>query len=342
MGKLKLASIVLGENYNVLKLSSVKAQQKVINQFGILLIPALLWGLGGFGVAYSLMGYGWFAGVVTGVIACCIILQVDLAFMQLSVSENSVGWIQRLKADPISFLKPTASMYRLLIVIIGCVINSLLVDSILFEQDYLQMANRMHLDQITQTAQAQSAPIAEQLIKLKQDEVRLTADVALARKAFVEEMDGSAGSGQRGLKTIALAKKQVFDDLSVQLNQVQGSIHQKESELMAIQSAGVTQAGQPGLFTKLEALVHHTFFAGKTLMMVIYIIFFVFIVMLEFSPIFIKSNMDATDYDLWKVNDELAKRRTMEMEAARVKRMQDRMDKYTAADWQVIEKMKAA
>ena len=132
MGKLKLASIVLGENYNVLKLSSVKAQQKVINQFGILLIPALLWGLGGFGVAYSLMGYGWFAGVVTGVIACCIILQVDLAFMQLSVSENSVGWIQRLKADPISFLKPTASMYRLLIVIIGCVINSLLVDSILF------------------------------------------------------------------------------------------------------------------------------------------------------------------------------------------------------------------
>jgi hypothetical protein len=62
--------------------------------------------------------------------------------------------------------------------------------------------------------------------------------------------------------------------------------------------------------------------------MIIYIIFFVFIVMLEFSPIFIKSNMDATDYDLWKVNDELAKRRTMEMEAARVKRIQDRMNKY--------------
>jgi hypothetical protein len=95
------------------------------------------------------------------------------------------------------------------------------------------------------------------------------------------------------------------------------------------------------LFTKLEALVEHTFFSGKLLMFFIWLFMFVFVIVLEFSPMIFKSRMGDTDYDVWKTTDELNKKRNMEMEAERIRRMHERLSAYSPADWRVIEKMKA-
>lgn len=326
MNTLQLATTVLGENHSVLQRSSVKAQQKVKGLFGILLIPALLWGLGGFGVAYSLMDCGVLTAILTGIISAWLILKVDLAFMQLNT--NGKGW--------------GSNVYRLTIVLIGCTINSLLVDSILFKQDYMQIAKRMHQSEVDSTYKKGNMELYAQLASKKGEYHNLSTSTQDARKDYVKEADGTGGSGERGLKAIALAKKAVYDQLTMQLDNLSEDIRQMEAMLSDKQLQSYEEEGEPGLFTKLEALVEHTFLSGKKLMIFIYLLMFGFVVMLEFSPIVFKSRMEETDYDIWKATDELNKKRNMQMEAERIRRMHERMANYTAADWRVVESLTTA
>ena len=326
MNSLKLATAILGENYSVLSRSSVKAQQKVRGLFGILLIPALLWGLGGFGVSYSLMECGLWTSLVTCILSAWLILKVDLAFMQLGSKDKWSG----------------SNLYRFAIVLIGCTINSLLVDSLLFEQDYLQIANRLHLEEVNQTYHMRTADLRKQLDELKTSKSACQMERDSYLGSYIIEMEGTGGSGQRGLGSIAKAKQAAYEQAESKLVQISGDVNRKETELLAMQAQDLQEGGNPGLFTKLEALVEHTFFSGKLLMFFIWLFMFVFVIMLEFSPMIFKSRMGDTDYDVWKATDELNKKRSMEMEAERIRRMHERLSAYSAADWRVIEKMKAA
>lgn len=326
MNTLHLASAVLGENHSVLQRSSVKAQQKVKGLFGILVIPALLWGLGGFGVAYSLMDCSVLSAIVTGLISAWLILKVDLAFMQLNTKGK--GW--------------GSNAYRLAIVLIGCTINSLLVDSMLFKQDYMQIAKRMHQSEVDSTYRNGNMELFAQLVNKKGEYLNLKAATEDARIDYVKEADGTGGSGERGLKAIALAKKAVYDQLTMHKDNLSEEIRQMETVLSAKKLQSYEEGGEPGLFTKLEALVEHTFFTGKKLMMFIYLIMFGFVVILEFSPIMFKSRMEETDYDIWKSTDEINKKRIVEMEAERIRRMHERISNYTEADWRVVEQMRRA
>jgi hypothetical protein len=155
------------------------------------------------------------------------------------------------------------------------------------------------------------------------------------------EMDGKGGSGQLGLGNIAKAKQAAYQQAQSRLDQVSNEFSQKESELLTMQNQTL-QNVSPGLYTKIQALVEHTFFSGEWLSKIIWLVMFLFVVMLEYSPIVFKNRMEATDYDVWKATDELTKKRSMEMEAERVRRAHERLSNYSAADWRVVEKMRAA
>ena len=325
MNTLKLATAILGENYSVLSRSSVKAQQKVRGLFGILLIPALLWGLGGFGVSYSLMGCGFWTSLVTCILSAWLILKVDLAFMQLGSKRMWSG----------------SNIFRLGIVLLGCTINSLLVDSILFQQDYIDIANRKKMEEVNRTYDVRTHDIRMQLDNLNMAKMSCQNERDHYLAAYMLEMDGKGSSGQLGLGNIAKAKQVAYQQAQSRLDQVSNEFSQKEAELLAMQNQSL-QNSTPGLYTKIQALLEHTFFSGEWLSKVIWLVMFLFVVMLEYSPIVFKNRMEATDYDIWKVTDELTKKRSMEMEAERVRRAHERLSNYSAADWRVVEKMKAA
>ena len=325
MNTLKLASAILGENYSVLSRSSVKAQQKVRGQFGILLLPVILWLGGGYGVAHSLIGLGFWASLLFGCAAAYAILKVDLAFMQLSSKRMWTG----------------SNIFRLGIVLLGCTINSLLVDSILFQQDYIDIANRMKMEEVNQTYEMRTHDLRKQLDNLNTAKMNCQNERDHYLAAYMLEMDGKGSSGQLGLGNIAKAKQVAYQQAQSRLDQASTEFSQKEGELLAMQNQSLEDSA-PGLYTKIQALVEHTFFSGEWLSKVIWLVMFLFVVMLEFSPIVFKNRMEATDYDIWKATDELTKKRSMEMEAERVRRAHERLSNYSAADWRVVEKMKAA
>lgn len=325
MNTLKLASAILGENYNVLIRSSVRAQQKIRGQFGILLIPVILWLGGGYGVAYSLIGLGFWSSLLFGCAAAYVILKVDLAFMQLSSKRMWSG----------------SNIFRLGIVLLGCTINSLLVDSILFQQDYIDIANRMKMEEVNRTYEVRTHDLRKQLDDLNTVKTNCQNERDHYLAAYMLEMDGKGESGQLGLGNIAKAKQAAYQQAQSRLDQVSNEFNQKESELLTMQNETL-QNSTPGLYTKIQALVEHTFFSGEWLSKIIWLVMFLFVVMLEYSPIVFKNRMEATDYDVWKATDELTKKRSMEMEAERVRRAYERLSNYSAADWRVVEKMKAA
>ena len=130
-------------------------------------------------------------------------------------------------------------------------------------------------------------------------------EVAASRNAFIEETDGTGGSGKIGLKEIAKAKEYEYEKLDANYNQLNNSLQPK---LTSIDSAlNVINANKQrdmqsfntlmndGFLTRIEAL--HNLIKNNSAAQFRYYLLIIILVLIELMPVIAKSLLPDGTYD---------------------------------------------
>lgn len=147
--------------------------------------------------------------------------------------------------------------------------------------------------------------LQHQKITLLQSLSLASAQVLAAQKAFLAETDGTGGSRQLGISTIALAKKEAYQALDQQYKQQQEQLQPQldalEVRLNNIANEKIMQEKQfatllnAGFLTRIEAL-HHLVTANKAVAFRYYLIVAI-LMLIELMPVIVKAMMPAGPYD---------------------------------------------
>ncbi|MFY7653223.1 MAG: DUF4407 domain-containing protein [Chitinophagaceae bacterium] len=131
-------------------------------------------------------------------------------------------------------------------------------------------------------------------------------EVAVARNGFIAEVDGTGGSGKVGLKTIALTKKNAFEELNNQYqllqSQIQPQIKVADSALLAVENKIQTEQTQfnqllnNGFLTRIEALANLT--QNHSAVQIRYYLILAILLLIELMPLIAKYLVPEGSYDL--------------------------------------------
>jgi hypothetical protein len=318
---LKTACAVLGENYTVVMKSSLNAQQKVRNIFLALLIPSLIWAVTGYMAAEKVFGLGIGASILVAAVFALIVITIDVTFMSVKGF-----WLLA---------------YRLVIVISSCLLNSLLFDTTIFEADFKALAERMHLEEIIQNYRHVSERDSMRLQELKAELLASSLSTERAQTDYLREADGTGGSRKRGMSTIALGKKAVYEQVKQKHDLLTREVADLDAMLRNGERIFIDQHREQsiGIQLRVKAMITHLFQQGLSLNLLFPLLFILIILLLEFAPVFVKSMMGSTDYDNWKLIQEKQIINMQNIEELRLQKLQQRIGKYKAADFDAISSL---
>jgi len=144
-------------------------------------------------------------------------------------------------------------------------------------------------------------------------------EVSAARQAFVQEIDGTGGSGKIGISTIAKAKRLEYEKLDEEYKKLEGDLRQKkastDSSLNALNASikkeNETFAGllNNGFLTRIEAL--NNLVKSNGALQWRYILIVIILMLIELMPVLAKSMLPSGTYD-----DKVKLREDMEREIA--------------------------
>jgi hypothetical protein len=321
---LKLACQILGEDFNQLNKMSVDARQKIRTLFGLVLIPALLYFFAGYGLTKVVFEGSWWQGILTGLIMGLIVLKLDIGFMQAGG-----GW--------------GVGVYRFFIVMLGCALNSLILDSLIFHEDYKHISRRIQEQNANQNWALTSKGDSILLAKWSTQLDSLHAEMKTDKNDCKKEMKGESPTGQIGVGPISnkLEKwheegKQSADSLKFKVDTLEIGLLNRQNKFISSKMSAA-----PGFLTNTKAMFELTATEGNGIMLAIWLVIFSFIGLIEFSPLFVKKNTQPTDYDRWKEFSRWQKEQQIAMEQQRLERLQQRLSNLTSKDHQVLAAMKA-
>lgn len=161
-------------------------------------------------------------------------------------------------------------------------------------------------------------------------QTRLTtkySEVEKARQAFINETDGSGGSGKVGISTIALAKKTEYQKLEKDYDAMKAELSPKMDSFTA-QIAGIEQTKKvqeaqfasllnDGFLTRIEAL--QNLISSNNAVAFRYYLIIAILMLIELMPVIVKSMLPSGPYE------EMV-RLTEESEREMAKRNVDRQD----------------
>jgi len=130
-------------------------------------------------------------------------------------------------------------------------------------------------------------------------------EVAIARKNFIAETDGTGGSGKIGLKDIAKAKQNEYEKLDAQYSQLntvtQPVLRSIDSSVAAIENAKQKEQQafdallNDGFLTRIEAL--HNLIQNNSAAQFRYYLLIIILVLIELMPVIAKTLLPNGTYD---------------------------------------------
>ena len=174
-------------------------------------------------------------------------------------------------------------------------------------------------------------PQKQELTKKKTDlQLQLMdkyAEVGKARQAYIEEIDGTGGSGKVGIKNIAIAKQNEYEKLDgeykVLSQTLQPNINNIDSNLAVI-DASIKKENQVfagflnnGFLTRIEALSNLV--KSNTALQTRYYLIIVILMLIELMPVLAKTLIPSGTYD-----EKVKLREEMEKEIAQSNQLKER------------------
>lgn len=308
---LKLTAKLLGEDLKKLRNSSVKSKQKVITSGVLLILPMLTWMISAALMCEIVFKTDSYVTALSAIVAGMIVLILDTSFMKA----KSGGWMKT---------------YRFTVVLLSCLIGSVSIDLAVFHDDIDQYIKTVQGADFKMSFNANNAVAISEIEVLNQEYDKRKLEVEALREEFYAEMDGHNKSGS-GYGVIAKQKKLAWQDAANELDSFKADLDNKSNELNQVWSDGLSRKFESsGILTHLRALLDLSL--EKPIVLISWIVLFLFIALVEYSPVFVKHRFGETDYDKWKDLQETIKNHKIAMLNSELKAILCRIKTYTDQD----------
>lgn len=319
---LKLAATILGEDYKVLKQSSVKSRQKVMTIFSLLLLPMGLWALTAYTASTVIFGADPMTGLAAAMIASSVIFLIDRAFL------NAHSTTRGMKR------------FRFGIVVLSCGIGSLSIDAVLFKEDVHQQIEKIQLAEAKDNARERYGEEQAFIDDLKMQRGEKQAEVDELYASFTQEVNGEQGTGNAGYGEVAKMREGKWEQAKTELAQLDKEIFSAEAELNDKIAADVDEAthGDGGFLMHVRGMFAAIWSDWRVL--VIWLAIFIFVMLLEYAPLYVKTKYDETDYDQWKAQEERMRKTQVQLHRMQTERLLRRNQSYTDEDHEAMRVLK--
>lgn len=277
---LKLASLLFGYKYELLKEQTMASRQKLSTLALLLLIPVFIWGITGYFLSRNLMDSSFSVALAVSISMAGIIFLVDRSFVTASCNGTGkyLGW------------------FRFGFAILSAVLGAATLDMVIFEEDILNYQTKKS-SQITKDKKDEY--LKEHAHMLEPFRAELDRQKILERethRAWMDEIDGKMGPSGVGKR--AAEKKLAWQTASAALSEATTKLDSNTYELdSSAQDYGDAMAdlGKKtiiGKFRDFHEFVFSDIYAG-----IGWGLFFVMMLMLELFLLVYKTAARKTIFD---------------------------------------------
>ena len=268
---LKFYAPLLGEDYNMLLESSPESKKKVRMLGSLLFIPVITWMLVLFIFSHDFFKLDTLSSFVVGAIGALVILCIERSII-MSKGNKAI------------------TLFRIMIGLVMALLSSVMVDEILFKKD-LQNQKLVDLEQNHKEQNPEEGLIRAEIISFNQ--------AYLNKKEQAAKEAQGQGSGLRGVGKITNLLTQQADELlqqKEQKEQLLASVQLQKNKLYEERRNEIMSGkADAELLKNIEALI--SFLGTSNFALCIFILFFIFMTLLEFMVIMFKINSKETSYE---------------------------------------------
>jgi len=296
-------SKLFGYDPEVVKKQPTASRQKIVTMGSMMLIPVLLWMFSGFYISRHLMEVSLVSSLGVSLILGMIICIVDRSF--IATPKMKGGYL--------------LLVYRLGFAVITTILGTLAIDLMVFEGDLEEYrAKQQEID----FQQAKDTYITDQFdarMALEASHLKAEKDEADLQESFVEEMEGSGGTGTYGKGAVAAAKEKLAKEAGMETERLREELAgfdekvKKEAEAHA---GEVTKKSKAAILSKIEDL--HAYLGERPVGEFVYWVFFFFVFFLEGAFVLYKFSASSSLFeDMLLAEEEIGKDRLAQMRKRR-------------------------
>jgi len=323
---LKFASMISGDDYQLLKSDTPTSRKKVKTLVSVLFLPVTMWFINVLLLATGVLQGSWLMALIAALVASGIIFMVERSIIMSNGSR-------------------TVMVFRVFLGFLIAILGSIAFDEVIFKRDIDQ---QMTVNKEVLTKEAEESVDQSYQAKLASQDQLVRAKYALWVQSLdkvSKEADGSGGSGVRGVNDITRIKMTIASENEKDYNQAKIDLEQLLSEVSTkkIESINAveTSFNNDALLGRIKAIFDLIY--SDVWMCAIYIVVTLVLFCLEFIVVILKLSLPKSNYELkLEVLEEIGKQRMMKLlrndmshydygqEYPGVKRASDQLKKLTS------------
>lgn len=290
---LKFASMISGDDYQLLKSDTPSSRKKVNTLVSVLFLPVTMWFINVLLLATGVLKGSWPMALIAALVASGIIFMVERSIIMSNGSK-------------------TVMVFRVFLGLLIAILGSIAFDEVIFKRDIDQ---QMELNKEILTKEAEESVDQSYQEKLASQDQLVLAKYALwvqSLEKASKEADGTGGSGVRGVNDITRIKMSIAAENEKDYNQAKEDQDQLISEVAnkKVESADVIEASfsNDALLGRVKAIFD--LICSDGWMCAIYIVVTLVLFCLEFIVVILKLSLPKSNYELkLEVIEEIGKRR---------------------------------
>ena len=287
---LKIFSKLFGYNYEVVKMQTTVSKQKIVTLGTLILIPVSLWFFFGFYLSSNLYEVSFLKALAIGAGLATLILIIDRAFIVLS--KNNGG--------------KELGKFRIFIAILSTLLGSLAMDLMIFSGDLKEYRASKNQELKEDKIKDYKGDFGGELERLKSERDAANKSYDQAYEEYVDEVDGTSGTGKYGKGPAASAKEKRMIDAKEVLDNADALFLAEQSQLEAtadsVANASILNEGS-SVLSRIKDL--HEFAFSHGINAFYYLAITAFFFCLEFFPFKYKSKVSESLFEKMLYSEEL-------------------------------------
>jgi hypothetical protein len=277
---LRFFSLIIGEDYNNVKSATPNSRKKISALASVIFIPVIIWFFNCYFLVTKILEGTILNGLLTGVFMALVIFLIERS---IAMAPNSTFNIT----------------FRILLGLVISILGAVVLDEIVFKEDIEQQMVELKNENINKHLEKIDTMYNSQTIRLQSEVDQKYADWQIALDDAKKEADGTGGSGSKGVHAIALMKMAVADskaatyhNTKAELLNLQEKISRNKTETTELIDKSMKKSA---LLNRIKALFHLV--KSDSYMLIIYSLFTLFVVLLEFIVVILKTIWPKTAYE---------------------------------------------
>lgn len=290
---LKLSCLITGDEYKNVENETAMSKKKIRLYAVSLMIPVMIWAVCSFLLSSQVLKCDINVSIIIMIISSLLIFIIE----KVIIMSNGTK---------------TMAVIRILLGLIISILGALAFDQVIFKNDIDTQMFENKEEYVRQSVNSKENDLKNEFSVLENTINRNELHWKEAYESAVREYDGTGGSGIRGNGTRTSLKMQKANDLKTELDNSRTELNNKQTKIDSVLSAFEIQSAQSynenSLLLRIKAFYDLVNKDGW--MKLTYLLFTLFIIILESMVIMVKMFSKETNYERrLKLIEELGERR---------------------------------